>query len=151
MSSSLFSGDVTLITPLFQSILDLASSHTSTSSNLNISVLIFCTSPLAAVDGGASPNLSRAIELSSPTSSPLIPEERIPTLSFGRRPPLTEILKGVTERTSTGGVVACCCGPLVQAFTFSLPLRSVSLISHYHPFPFKLYPGTCSSLRWAMK
>ncbi|KAL7410639.1 hypothetical protein BDY24DRAFT_443810 [Mrakia frigida] len=103
-------GDVTLITPLFQFILDLSASSVTTSSNLNITVLIFCTTPLAAVDGGASPNLFQAIKISSSTSSPLT-KDRIPTISFGRRPPLTEILKSVTDRTTKGGVVVACCGP----------------------------------------
>lgn len=105
-----FVGDVTLITPLFQFILDLSASSVTTSSNLNITVLIFCTTPLAAVDGGASPNLFQAIKISSSTSSPLT-KDRIPTISFGRRPPLTEILKSVTDRTTKGGVVVACCGP----------------------------------------
>lgn len=101
---SLFSGDVVLLTPLFQAIFNLAASQHSTV-NLSITVLVFCTSPQACVDGGASSSLpSAAIKLSSSRSSPLVPAERLPIISFGRRPPLREILQGVTERSRGGGL-----------------------------------------------
>lgn len=50
--------------------------------------------------------------MSSPDVPPLISPDNLPSISFGKRPPLREILKGVTDRAvGKGGVCVAACGP----------------------------------------